>query len=342
MSLDSNTTKKEFIQSSSTDGHSVSALLKKRRIELEKSLKEVETSTKIRKKYLQQIEAGDYEHLADDVYTLGYIKSYADYLGFDTIPIVNMYKKERLSYKQTKESGGYIKEDNQMSLRPLGGQNFVFSSKTLLLIFSILIFTIIAGYLIWQVVILAAPPKISLNGNQEKVSTDFIIISGQTDGDSDVYIDNSPILTNSDGSFSERVSLVSGPNVIKVTAKNQLGKTTTVTRTVTADLLQSSIEQAKLTAVNVDGVELQVKIQNQATFITVVADGQDVFRGTMLPTTSQIFKAKNTIKLTTGNAGNTMVSVTNATTANKDLGIIGKSGEAKNDLEFSKDTQFKN
>lgn len=339
MSSDSNSTKKSFAQSSGNI--TVSDLLKKRRIELGKSLKEAEAATKIRKKYLQWIEAGDYEHLTDDVYTLGYIKSYADYLGFDTSPIVNMYKKERLSYKQSKESGGYIKDDSQMSLRPLGGQNFVLSSKTLILLFSVVLFVLIVGYLSWQVIIIATPPKITLNDNQEKVSTDFVIISGQTDGDSDVYIDNSPISTNTDGSFSERVSLVSGPNVIIVSAKNQLGKITTVTRTVTAELPQATIEQAKLSATTIDGVELQVSIVNQATFVVVVADGQDVFRGTMLPGTTQIFKAKNTIKLTTGNAGNTLVSVTNTAVANKELGIIGKSGEFKNDLEFSKDTQFK-
>lgn len=341
MSLDSNSTKKPDDRLKTGNNLAVSDLLKKRRIELSKSLKEVESATKIRKKYLQWIEDGDYEHLTDDVYTLGYIKSYADYLGFETAPIVNMYKKERLSYKQSKESGGYIKTDSNMSLRPLGGQNFVLSSKTLVLLFSIMLFVLIAGYLSWQVIIIAAPPEITLNSNQERVSTDFVIISGQTDGESDVFIDDSPISTNADGSFSERVSLVSGSNVITITAKNQLGKTTTVTRTVTADLPQSSTEAAKLSTNNIDGVELLVSIVNQATFITVVADGQDVFIGTMLPGASQIFKAKNTIKLTTGNAGNTIVGVTNATVANKDIGIIGKAGEAKNDLEFNKDTQFK-
>lgn len=341
MSPDSNSTKKPDDRLKTGNNLAVSDLLKKRRIELSKSLKEVESATKIRKKYLQWIEDGDYEHLTDDVYTLGYIKSYADYLGFETAPIVNMYKKERLSYKQSKESGGYIKTDSNMSLRPLGGQNFVLSSKTLVLLFSIMLFVLIAGYLSWQVIIIAAPPKITLNSNQERVSTDFVIISGQTDGESDVFIDDSPISTNADGSFSERVSLVSGSNVITVTAKNQLGKTTTVTRTVTADLPQSSIEAAKLSTNNIDGVELLVTIVNQATFITVVADGQDVFRGTMLPGASQIFKAKNTIKLTTGNAGNTTVGITNTSVANKNIGIIGKAGEVKNDLEFSKDTQFK-
>ena len=341
MSADPKPTTKPDDISGTGNSLTVSELLKKRRIELSKSLKDIESATKIRKKYLLWIEAGDYEHLTDDVYALGYVKSYADYLGFETSPIVNMYKKERLSYKQNKESGGYIKTDNQMSLKPLGGQNFVLSSKTLILLFSIVLFVLIAGYLSWQVIVIAAPPKIALNNNQERVSTDFVIISGQTDGESDVYIDDSPIPTNADGSFSERVSLVSGSNVITISAKNQLGKTTTITRTVFADLPQSEVESAKLSTSTVDGVELRVSIQNQATFVTVIADGQDVFRGTMLPGSSQVFKAKSTIKLTTGNAGNTTVRVTNSVVADQDLGTIGKTGEARSDLEFGKDTQFR-
>jgi hypothetical protein len=81
-----------------------------------------------------------------------------------------------------------------------------------------------------------------------------------------------------------------------------------------------------------------VKISNQATWVIVRADGQDVFKGTMLPGTQQLFKAKTQIKLTTGNAGNTQVFITNSITAGKDLGTVGRPGESKNDIEYNKDS----
>lgn len=332
--------KKSFLHSPSAFNLTVAELLKKRREELEQSLKEVETDTQIRKRYLELIEAGDYEHLPDDVYALGYVKSYADYLGFDTAPIVNLYKKERMAYKQHRQAGGAVTDDDQMSLRPLGGQSFSLSSRSVVIVFSVALFLVILSYLGWQIAVLAAPPKITLNNSQERVTTNFVIISGQTDNGADVYIDDSPILTNADGSFSERVALIDGPNQIKVTAKNRLGKTASVSKTVNASLVKSTAVATQVSQTPLDGVEMLLKISNQATWVIVKADGQDVFRGTMLPGTKQLFKAKTSIQLTTGNAGNTQVILTNATVANKDLGTIGKQGEAKNDLEFGKDTQF--
>ncbi len=340
MTPDSKSSKKSSLHSLSGNGLTVADLLKRRREELEQTLKEVETATQIRKRYLELIEAGDYEHLPDDVYALGYVKSYADHLGFDTAPIVNMYKKERMSYKQSREAGGAVTSEDQMSLRPLGGQSFSLGSKSILIAFSALLFIGIVSYLGWQVAVLASPPKITLNASQDQVATNYVIISGQTDSGADVFIDDSPVLTNADGSFSERVALIDGPNQIKITAKNRLGKTASVSKTVTASLVKNTTLATSVAATPIEGVEMLVKISNQATWVIVRADGQDVFRGTMLPGTQQLFKAKNQIKLTTGNAGNTQVIMTNTVVMGKDLGTVGKPGEAKNDLEFNKDTQF--
>lgn len=196
-------------------------------------------------------------------------------------------------------------------------------------------------YLGWQVAALAAPPKITLNNTPDKVAANYIVISGQTDGDADVFIDGSQILTNPDGSFSERVALVNGSNQIQVEAKNRLGKSTTITKTMTADIKEANTAPQTLSLSPVDGVELKVTISNQATWISVTSDGQDAFRGIMLPGTSQVFKAKDSVRLTTGNAGNTQLSITNSITANQDLGTVGKQSETKSNIEFSKDTQIK-
>lgn len=318
----------------------VASLLTKRREELGYSLKDIEKATQVRQRYLELIEAGDYEHLPDNVYSLGYIKSYADYLGFDTSPILNMYKKERAVYQASRKLDDDKSIKDQLLVKPLESRGFSLSSKSLLIVFAVVFFLLLFGYLVWQIAILAAPPKISLNPNPDKVTADFIIISGQTNSDADVYIDNSPILTNSDGSFSERVALTNGTNQITVTAKNRLGKSTSATKTVIAEISKKPTT-TQVSPNPIDGVEMLIKVENQATWIVVTADGQDVFRGIMLPATSQIFKAKSSIKFTTSNAGNTQIFISNATVGNKDLGILGRSGESKNDLEFSKDTQFK-
>jgi len=333
--------KESFLHTSAGSELTVASLLKERREELEQTLKQVETATQIRKRYLVLIESGDYEHLPDDVYALGYVKSYADHLGFDTLPIINMYKKERTSYRQNRQADGTVIDAELLNLRPLGGQSFSLGSKSVLIASSVFLFICVIGYLGWQVAELASPPQIFLNNSQDRVSTNYVIISGQTDNGADIYIDDSPVLTNINGSFSERVALVDGPNQIKITAKNRLGKTSTVAKTVTASLPKNPV-YATISKTAVDGVEMLVKISNQATQVAVRADGQDVFKGTMLPGTQQIFRAKTQIKLTTANAGNTQVFITNSLIAEKDLGTLGKQGESKNEIEFNKDTVFAN
>ncbi|NPV92268.1 MAG: helix-turn-helix domain-containing protein [Firmicutes bacterium] len=56
------------------------------------SLAEVEEATKIRKFYLSALENEDYQSLPGQVYTIGFIKAYARYLGLDHTPMVEQFK----------------------------------------------------------------------------------------------------------------------------------------------------------------------------------------------------------------------------------------------------------
>ena len=54
-----------------------------KREELNLSLKEVENATSIRALYLQAIEEGRINHFLSSVYSLGFIRQYSNFLGFD-------------------------------------------------------------------------------------------------------------------------------------------------------------------------------------------------------------------------------------------------------------------
>jgi cytoskeleton protein RodZ len=68
-------------------------ILKKKREELGISVQEAASALKIRKDYLSFIEDGTFEKLPVPVYTVGYIRAYAKYLGVDSEPIVEFYNK---------------------------------------------------------------------------------------------------------------------------------------------------------------------------------------------------------------------------------------------------------
>lgn len=61
---------------------------RKRRKELNLSLKEIENATSIRITYLQAIEDGEMEKLISPVYAQGFLKQYANFLGLDGESIV--------------------------------------------------------------------------------------------------------------------------------------------------------------------------------------------------------------------------------------------------------------
>lgn len=66
-------------------------LLRERRIELGIDLDEVQTKTKIRKRYLQALENGDWNTLPGEVYARGFVRSYAELLGLDGMALLREF-----------------------------------------------------------------------------------------------------------------------------------------------------------------------------------------------------------------------------------------------------------
>ncbi len=78
-----------------------------KREEMHLSLKEVENATSIRQTYLESIEEGNSAHFLSPVYTIGFIKQYAAFLGFDGERIVKEYPQAFKILNQDKQSFDY-------------------------------------------------------------------------------------------------------------------------------------------------------------------------------------------------------------------------------------------
>lgn len=72
----------------------VGLLLKEVRLKKGKELPEIAQELCIRRVYLAAIEDSDYNNIPEYPYGIGFIRSYADYLGLDGAKIVQMYKDE--------------------------------------------------------------------------------------------------------------------------------------------------------------------------------------------------------------------------------------------------------
>ena len=80
--------------SSISPGLKISKLLKNARIQSGQELKDVSNILKIRYDYLKSIEAGLYGSLPGRAYTMGFIKSYANYLKLDAQQLINSFKAD--------------------------------------------------------------------------------------------------------------------------------------------------------------------------------------------------------------------------------------------------------
>lgn len=59
-----------------------------------KSVQDVERAIKIRAKYVEALEADDFDSIPGDAYVLGFIKSYCELLAIDPTPLLDAYRAE--------------------------------------------------------------------------------------------------------------------------------------------------------------------------------------------------------------------------------------------------------
>jgi cytoskeleton protein RodZ len=97
-------------------------LLKERRNELGRELKEIAELTRIKCAYLKSIEEDEFEKLPVEVYTRGYIKEYAQFLGIPADIALEPYEKYLREKKGIKEKDtSHEKETPTLSKEALEG-----------------------------------------------------------------------------------------------------------------------------------------------------------------------------------------------------------------------------
>lgn len=144
-------------------GVKIGPILREARLKQGKKLPDIAQSLCIRHMYLEAIEASRYESIPEFPYGLGFIRSYANYLGLDSAKIIQMYKTETTDNLK-KDDKYYVLEPQTEATIP--------SKKYLL----ISLLAIIAVYFAWFL----------FNENNNKVE-DFdaeeIVVSEETNNE---------------------------------------------------------------------------------------------------------------------------------------------------------------
>lgn len=205
----------------------VGQILKEERNRKFYTLDEVEKATKIRKELLEELEADHYSKLPPPTFVQGFIKNYGRFLGLNTEKLLALFRREFSDQKyppRILESFSNPLQKNKFSLTP---------TKLLGMVVLVLV-AIFFSYLWFEYKFLVEAPFLEVTQPQDQQTYDVALISvtGRSDPESKVSINNQEIQVDLSGKFSQEVSLKEGSNNIMVMSTSKGGKMSKVERTV--------------------------------------------------------------------------------------------------------------
>jgi len=198
-------------------------LIRETRLKLNLSRSELGNLTRIKTNFIKAIEESDWNSLPELPVVIGFVKSISHFLDIDDNLAVALLKRE---YKPSKD---FVKiKEPKFKRKLIWGPRLTFLAGILIVIF------VVIGYLGLQYKKFNSPPSLVLNTPQEGqvINNDKIKVSGSTDPDATVEINNQPVIVEENGNFEEDINVSAQTTQIKVVARSRSGKTTSISRTI--------------------------------------------------------------------------------------------------------------
>src|SRR3989344_17873 len=207
---------------------SIGKLLMSQREKKKLTLEDIYKFIKINPKYLYALENDDYSVFKGKVHAKGFLKVYSEFLDLNLDEVLALWRREY--------EGGFDALDNEkkVKLKNLDSFSFVLTPQIVLTSLGVIFCVLFFGYLFYQYKNYTDAPKLDIYYPQNNLllEQDILDVTGKTDIDSEVFINNQKIILNPDGSFATSLKLKEGINSLKISAVNKLSKKTELIRTV--------------------------------------------------------------------------------------------------------------
>ncbi len=188
------------------------------------SIEEVAKATKIRHEFLEAIEKGEYKKLPSSAYAQGFVKNYVDFLGLPEKELLALFRRE---FNEKEFLGVLPKSFTQPKEVSLEGIRIKRAGVIGVGIFLVLLF-----YIFFQYSSAFFSPSIVVSAPKEgtSISTQVITVSGTTEPNATVTVNNIPVLVDTSGGYTKEITVFPGNVMITVKSTNSFGKTSTVER----------------------------------------------------------------------------------------------------------------
>jgi transcriptional regulator with XRE-family HTH domain len=202
----------------------IGLFLKEERTKKKLSLSQMERDTKIKKKFIDMIEKGEWNHLPEYSVTSGFIRTIAKKLNISEENAMAVLRRDYPS--DVKELPINPKPD--LKLRT------TISPKFIMILLSVLAGLLFLGYLVYQYIIYISPPKLLVSKPIEgqEVLVGDIPVSGKTDSDVTLTVNNQKVLVSKTGDFNDKINVAESTKEIVFMAKSRYGKETIIIRKI--------------------------------------------------------------------------------------------------------------
>jgi cytoskeletal protein RodZ len=200
--------------------------LKEARIRKKYSKEKLEKETKIKKSFIDAIEKEEWAKLPDPSVVTGFVRSIANTLGLIPERTLAILRRD------------YSPKKVAINPKPDLKTKFSWSPKLTFIVVIVSVLVVVGGYLSFQYVNFVRPPALTVISPQdgEIVKTQEIIVSGRTNPEAVVKINNQPFLVGDDGDFSGTLEIYEETSEITIIAISRSGKETIIKRKITPEL----------------------------------------------------------------------------------------------------------
>lgn len=196
-----------------------STILKNTRLDKELELEEISKKIKIPKKYLEAIESGDISLYPQEPYCSLFVRDYAEFLNLNSTDILSLFRRDFLQVKH--------KSKNKLS-------KFGFTPQITFTLILIIISSLFIAYLTGEYIKFNRPPTLRVNWPEsEYINQSVIEISGETDPESTVRINQDLVIVDNKGLFSKKITLDQPKTKITIESRSANGKTTSTEKIIT-------------------------------------------------------------------------------------------------------------
>lgn len=209
-----------FIQKSTNPGGGLGHDLRELRTKAGLSLADAAKLSKVSEGSIRALEEERWEEIPDPIYFEHVFRTYLALYSIQQNYYLEKYRRS-LNIKNRERSMHELLPRERVRRSDFTVWSRVMAVATLFF-FAILI----AGYVLYQVRAVTAPPSLFVEKPQEgeRLALPVAEIQGKTEPDASVSINGRPAIVEMDGSFKLTIDVPSGPTVIIIDAKKRRGK----------------------------------------------------------------------------------------------------------------------